>query len=185
MFYRSWFRSQLGKFVKLEEKDKTCETGVKNAQTEQAGGMSESEHARHLSQLGVVRDPADDGLEHVSLVADVQLLEGDHLLELLGAELEELLGAAGVPEVGLQVLGGQVVHVVQAVVQREVADADAVLGGDAALQELAAQRLEVRQQQQVGRLHHVLDGVLAQADLRGQHRQFTPGSVRPEPTPLI
>ena len=49
MFYRSRFRSQLGKFVKLEEKDKTCETGVKNAQTEQAGGTSESEHARHLS----------------------------------------------------------------------------------------------------------------------------------------
>ena len=58
-------------------------------------------------------------------------------------------------------------HVVQAVVEREVADADAVLGGDAALQELAAQRLEVRQQQQVRRLHHVLDGVLVQPDLEG------------------
>lgn len=61
-------------------------------------------------------------------------------------------------------------HVVQAVVQREVADADAVLGGDAALQELAAQRLEVRQQQQVRRLHHVLDGVLVQPDLEGPSR---------------
>lgn len=45
MFYKSWFRSQLCKFVELEGKDKTCKTGVKNTQTEQVGGTSESEHA--------------------------------------------------------------------------------------------------------------------------------------------
>lgn len=132
-----------------------------------------------------MRYPPDDCFKHVSLVADVQLLEGNHLLQLLRTQLEELLGAADVSEVGLQVLSGQVAHVGQAVVEREVPDADAVLGGDAALQELAAQRLEVRQQQQVRRLHHVLDGVLAQPDLEGRRGQSASQSGCLGPTPLI
>lgn len=109
--------------------------------------------------------PPNHGFKHVSFVANIQLLKRDHFFELLWTELQELLCAADVSEVGLQVLGGQVVHVVQAVMQCKVSDADAVLRCDAALQELTAQGFEVRQQQQVGCLYDILDGVFVQPDL--------------------
>lgn len=88
-------------------------------------------------------------------------------------KLPELLGERHVLEVRLQELGGGVMDVLQAVVQGEEADADAVVGGDAALQELAAEQLQVGHEQQVRRLHHVLDGVLAERDLRGNDTKTT------------
>lgn len=115
--------------------------------------------------LGVMAEPLGDSLQDVLLVADVEFLYGENLAEPVGRELPELLGPRHVAEMRLQELCGSVVDVVEAVVQREEPDADAVVGSDTALQELAAQRLEVRQEEQVRRLHHVLDGLLAQSDL--------------------
>ena len=120
----------------------------------------------HPAILGVVRKPAHHRLQHVLLIAHVELLHGQQLAEPVVGHLRELLRERHVAEVRLQVLGGHVVHVVEAVVQREEADANAVLGRDAALQELAAEELEVCEEEQVRGLHHVLDGVLAQADLQ-------------------
>lgn len=119
----------------------------------------------------VVCEPAHHGLQHVLLVAHVELLHGQHLTEPVRRQLPELLRERHVGKVRLQELCGGVVDVVEAVVQGEETDADAVLGGDAALQELAAQRLEVGDEEQVRRLHHVLDGVLTQRDLCVQDRQ--------------
>lgn len=109
--------------------------------------------------------PLQHGLEDVLLVAHVQLLHRQQLAEPAWGQLPELLGARHVAEVRLQELRGGVVDVVKAVVQREVADADAVFCSDAALQELAAQVLEVGHEEHVGRLDHVLNGLLTQRDL--------------------
>lgn len=111
--------------------------------------------------LWVVSKPLDDSLEDVLLVAYVQFLHGEELAEPIRRELSEFLGPRHVAEVCLQELCGGVVDVVEAVVQREETDADAILCCDAALQELATQGLEVRHEEQVGRLHHVLDGLFA------------------------
>ena len=59
------------KFFKLEEKDKTCRTGVKNRHI-RISGMSKSEHAiRYLSYFRIVRYPSDDRFKHIFFVADV------------------------------------------------------------------------------------------------------------------
>ena len=129
----------------------------------------------HPAILRVVRKPAHNRFQHVLLVAHVELLHGQQLAEPVGGHLAELLRERHVAQVRLQVLGGHVVHVVQAVVQREEADADAVLGRDAALQELTAEELEVGEEEQVRGLHHVLDGVLAQTDLRMWTRYVVSG----------
>lgn len=83
------------------------------------------------------------------LVAHVELLHGQQLAQALRRQLPELFCELHVPEVGLQELGGDVVDVVQTVVQREEADANAVLCSDAALQELAAQGLQVGHEKHV------------------------------------
>jgi hypothetical protein len=80
-----------------------------------------------------VRYPSNHCFKHISFVANVQLLKRNHFFELLRTQFEELFCAADISEVSLQVLGGEVVDVVQAVVQGEVTDADAVLGCNAAL----------------------------------------------------
>lgn len=103
--------------------------------------------------------PLYDSLEDVLLVAYVQFLHGEELAEPIRRELPEFLGPRHVTKMRLQELCGGVVDVVEAIVQREETDADAILCSDAALQELAAQGLEVRHEEQVGRLHHVLDGL--------------------------
>lgn len=120
----------------------------------------------HPAVVGIVGEPPHHRLQHVLLVPYVELLHGQQLAEAIVRELPELLGERHVAEVRLQELGGGVMDVVQAVVQGEEADADAVVGGDAALQELAAEQLQVGHEEQVGRLHHVLDGVLTERDLR-------------------
>lgn len=120
--------------------------------------------------LGVVAEPLDDSLQDVLLVADVELLHGEKLAQPVGRKLPKLLCARHVAEMRLQELCGGVVDVVEAVVQGEETNADAVVGSDAALQELATQRLEVRHEEQVRRLHHVLDGLLAQSDLHVDDR---------------
>ena len=120
------------------------------------------------SVLQVMGQPAHHSLQHMLLVAHVELLHRQQLTQAIWGQLAKLLAGRHVAEVGLQVLCGHMVHMVQAVVQRKQADAHAILRRNAALQELAAQRLEVGQQQEVGRLHHVLDGLLAQRDLRGE-----------------
>lgn len=65
----------------------------------------------------------------------------------------------------LQELSGSVVDMIQAVVQREETDTDTIICCDAALKELAAQRLEVSHKEKVRCLHHVLDGPFTQSDL--------------------
>lgn len=110
--------------------------------------------------LWVVAKPLDHSLQDVLLVADVELLHGEKLAEVIWRELPELLGPRHVAEMRLQELCGGVVDVVEAVVQREETNANAVLRSDAALQELATQRLEVRHEEQVRCLNHVLDGLL-------------------------
>lgn len=94
--------------------------------------------------LWVVAKPLDNSLQDVLLVANVEFLHGEKLAESIRRELPELLGPRHVAEMRLQELCGGVVDVVEAVVEREETDADAVLCSDAALQELATQRLEVR-----------------------------------------
>lgn len=77
--------------------------------------------------------PSDYSLQHMLFVANVQLLCGKHLAEPVGGQLPELLGERHISKVCLQELGGSIVDVVKAVVQREEADANAVLCSDAAL----------------------------------------------------
>lgn len=121
--------------------------------------------ATHPAIIRVVCEPPHHGLQHMLLVAHIQLLHGQHLAEPVRWQLPELLSQRHVTEVRLHELCGDVVHVVEAIVQREEADTDAVLCSDAALQELAAQRLEVGHEEKVGCLHHVLDGLFSQGDL--------------------
>lgn len=119
----------------------------------------------HPAVVRVMGEPSHSGLQHVLLVAHVELLHAQQLAQPAVGKLPELLGKRHVAEMRLQEVRGDIVDVLQAVMQREEADADAVLRHDAALQELAAEQLQVGHEQQVGRLHHVLDGLLAQADL--------------------
>lgn len=119
----------------------------------------------HPPCLDVEPEPAHDSFQDVLLVAHIELLHGEQLTQALGGKFPELLRVGHVSEVRLQELGGDVVNVMKAVMQREETDSDAVLGRDAALQELAAQGLEVSEKQQVSSLDHVLDGFLAQRDL--------------------
>lgn len=93
----------------------------------------------HPTGLDVAGEPAHHGLQHILLVTHVEFLHGQQLTQALGQQLTELLSVHNVPEVGLQILGSHVVHVVQAIVQGEKPDTDAVLRCDAALQELTAQ----------------------------------------------
>lgn len=103
--------------------------------------------------------PLYNSLEDVLLVAYVQFLHGENLAQPIWRELSEFLGTRHVAKMCLQELCGGVVDVVEAVVQREEADANAILCSDATLQELATQGLEVCHEEQVRCLHHVLDGL--------------------------
>lgn len=121
----------------------------------------------HPAIVWVVCKPAHHSLQDMLLVPHVELLHGKELTQPVRRQLPVLLGHRHVPEVRLEVLSGGVVDMVEAVVQGEESDADAVLCGDAALQELAAEGLEVSHEEQVRGLDHVLNGVLAQTDLEG------------------
>lgn len=98
-------------------------------------------------------------------IAHIQLFHGKQLTEPVWGQLPELLGDGHITKMRLQELSSDVVDVVKAVVQREEPDANAVFCSDAALQELAAEGLEVCHEEQVGGLHHVLDSVFTQRDL--------------------
>lgn len=126
-------------------------------------------------------EPSHRSLQHVPLVAHVELLHAQQLAQPVVGQLPELLGERHVAEVRLQEVCGDVVDMMQAVMQREEADADAVLCRDAALQELAAERLQVGHEEQVGRLHHVLDGFLAQADLGRKNTMIAASRSRKTP----
>lgn len=85
-------------------------------------------------------EPADHGLQRVPFVPNVKLLHRQQLAQTVGRLLQELLRVGHVSEMSLKELRGHVEDVVQAVMQGEHPDADAVFCRDAALQELTAQR---------------------------------------------
>lgn len=119
----------------------------------------------HPAVLWVMCKPPHHSLQHVLFIAHVQLLHGQHLAQPVRRHLPELLCERHIAEMCLQELSGSIVDMVKAVVKREEPDADAVLCCNTAFQELAAQGLEVNHEEQVRRLHHVLDGVFIQSDL--------------------
>lgn len=119
----------------------------------------------HSPSFSVMADPADHGLQNVLFIPHVELLYGQQFTQTIGQLLQELLRISHVTKMRLQVLGGHMVNVVQAVMQREDPNTDAVLCSDAALQELTAQRFEISEEQKISSLDHILDGVFTQGNL--------------------
>ncbi len=78
-------------------------------------------------------EPSHHCFQHVLFVSNIQLFHGQHLTEALCGQLPEFLREGHIAKMCLQELGGYVVDVVKAVVQREEPDAYAVLCSDAAL----------------------------------------------------
>lgn len=73
---------------------------------------------------------------------------------------------------------------VQAVMEGKVADANAVLGCDAAFQKLTAQSFKICQQEQVRCLYNILDCIFVQPNLQEYHKYFTLQCMYLKPKPL-
>lgn len=121
--------------------------------------LSRNNCSTHSPSFNVMVEPADHGLQHVLFIPHVELLYGQQLTQAIGRLLQELLCVGHVSKMRLQELCGHVVDVVQAVMQREDPNADAVLCSNAAFQELTAQRFKISQEKKISSLDHILDSV--------------------------
>lgn len=87
----------------------------------------------HPAILWVMSEPSHHSLQHMLFISHIQFFHGEHLAEPVWGQLPELLSQSHITKMCLQVLSGNIMDVIKAVVQREEPDANAVLCSDAAL----------------------------------------------------